>query len=273
MSYTDRGRVARQYRDASKLNARIALHERFSANSYGLQRWIFDQIYLPSKARVLDVGCGPARLWTENLDRIPDGWSITLADASPGMIRKAEDNLAGSELRPDFRVADARDLPFEDGSFDAVVANHILYHVPDRSRAFWEISRVLRPNGRLYAATNGQGSQREMGRMQKVLDPSHPDESAFQAPLAFSLENGRDQLAGFFSDVCLRRYEDALVVTESGPLVDYLLSGRASDVARETAADEFGRRVAELEEGLERELAARGEIRITKDVGMFVARR
>lgn len=270
MSYTDPGRVARQYRDASNLNARIALHKRFSANAHGLQRWIFDQIEPADTSRVLDVGCGPARLWTENLDRVPNGWSITLADASPGMIHEAKANLAGSALRPDFRVADAQDLPFGSGSFDAVVANHMLYHVPDRSRAVSELARVLRPNGRLYAATNGQNSQREMGWMQKVLDPSHPDE-AFLAPLAFSLENGAAQLAGPFSEVSLLRYEDALVVTESRPLVDYLLSGRASDVV--VAADEFGRRVAELEERLERELAARGEIRVTKDAGMFVARK
>lgn len=273
MSYTDRGRVARQYRDASNLNARIALHERFSANGYGLQRWIFDRIEPAGVSRVLDLGCGPARLWTENLGRVPDGWSITLADASPGMIREAKDNLAGSALRPDFRVADAQDLPFESGSFDAVVANHMLYHVPDRPRAISEMARVLRPNGRLYAATNGQGSQREMGWMQKILDPSHPDEGTFLAPLAFSLENGAAQLAGPFSEVSLLRYEDALVVTESGPLVAYLLSGRASDVAREVAADGFGRRVAELEGRLERELATRGVIRATKDAGMFVARR
>ena len=273
MSYTDRGRVARQYRDASNLNARVALHERFSANACGLQRWIFDRIELAGASRVLDLGCGPARLWTENLDRVPSGWSVALADASPGMIREAEDNLAGSELRPDFRIADAQDLPFGDGSFDAVVANHMLYHVPDRPRAISEIARVLRPNGRLYASTNGQHSQREMGWMQKVLDPSHPDESVFMAPLAFGLENGAAQLAGSFPEVSLYRYEDALVVTEAKPLMDYLLSGRASDVARKTAADEFGRRVAGLEERLERELAARGEIRITKDAGMFVARR
>ncbi len=272
MSYTDRGRVERQYRDASNLNARVALHERFSTDAHGLQRWIFDQLELPETARVLDVGCGPGRLWTENLDRIPDVWSITLADASPGMVREAEDRL-GPDRRMTFRVADAQEIPFEDKSFDAVVANHMLYHVPDRPHAISEMARVLRPNGRLYAATNGQNSQQEMGWMQKILDPSHPDENVFQAPLAFSLENGAAQLAGSFPGVSLLRYEDALVVTEAEPLVDYLLSGRASDVARETAHDEFGRRVSELEERLEQELAARGEIRVTKDVGMFVARR
>lgn len=273
MSYTDGERVARQYRDASNLNARIALHERSGTNAEGLHRWVFDQIELPAAARVLDLGCGPGRLWTENLDRLPDAWDVTLTDASPGMVREAENALTGSGPRLDFRVADAREIPFEDESFDAVVANHMLYHAPERPRAISEIARVLRPDGCLYAATNGGGSQREMGWMQKILDPSHPDENVSPAPLAFSLENGAAQLAGSFSEVSLRRYEDALVVTEVEPLVDYLLSGRASDVARETAADEFGRRVAELEDELGRGLAARGGIRISKDAGTFVARK
>ena len=51
MTYSEREFVARQYRDASKLNARIALHERFSTNPYGLQAWIFDHFELPDDAK------------------------------------------------------------------------------------------------------------------------------------------------------------------------------------------------------------------------------
>ena len=46
-------------------------------------------------------------------------------------------------------VADVQDLPFPDASFDAVIANHMLFHVEDRPRALGEIVRVLRPDGRL----------------------------------------------------------------------------------------------------------------------------
>ena len=52
-------------------------------------------------------------------------------------------------------MADIRDLPFEDESFDGVVANHMLYHVPDRPQALAEIRRVLRSAGRVFATTNG----------------------------------------------------------------------------------------------------------------------
>lgn len=271
MTYEDPGFVARQYRDASNLGARIALHQCFSTNDHPWQRWVFDQFELPPARRVLELGCGPGNLWVENMDRIPEGWSLTLTDASPGMVREAEGRL-GSDRRFEFRVADAQDLPFEDDIFDAVVANHMLYHVLDRTGAFSEIVRVLGPGGHLYAATNGEGHMREMGPMLRALDPSHPAGSFFRDLPGFSLENGAKQLSLWFSEVSLRRYEDALAVTEAKPLTDYLLSGAAADAAaRELAADQFRRRAAELTDHLERELASRGEIRITKDTGLFVA--
>ena len=273
MTYEDPSFVARQYSDASNLNARITLHRRFSTSDQPWQRWVFDQFGLPSPGRVLELGCGPGDLWVENLDRVPEGWSIKLTDASPGMVSEAEARL-GSDRRFTFGVADAQEIPFEDRTFDAVVANGMLYHVPDRDRAFSEIARVLKPGGILYAATNGEGHLREMGWMKHILDPAHPADVATKQPLGFDLENGTEQLSPWFPDVSLQRYEDALVVTTTKPLVDYLLSGAAADAAkRESGADEFNRRVAELNDRLERELASRGEIRITKDSGLFVARK
>ncbi len=50
MTYSNPGYVTRQYRDASNLEARIALHERFSTNPYGLPRWIFDHFELQDEA-------------------------------------------------------------------------------------------------------------------------------------------------------------------------------------------------------------------------------
>ena len=62
-----------QYNIADKFNDRVALHVRFSTNRYGWQRWRFDQLVLPPAGRVLEVGCGPGRLWLDNHERIPAG--------------------------------------------------------------------------------------------------------------------------------------------------------------------------------------------------------
>jgi SAM-dependent methyltransferase len=153
-----------------------------------------------------------------------------------------------------------------DGAFDAIIANHMLYHhVPDRPRAFSEVARVLSPGGCLYAATNVGGHMRELGPMRHVLDPSHPSDAATKDPMGFSLENGAAQLSQWFLEVSLRRYEGALVVTEAAPPIEYLLPG--------TSAAAAVRRAVMLRKFLDEQLAERGAIRITKGSGLFVARR
>jgi ubiquinone/menaquinone biosynthesis C-methylase UbiE len=72
------------------------------------------------------------------------------------MLRDAQAYLGALAGRFAFAVVDARDIPFAANSFDAVIANHMLYHIkPGRGQAFSEIARVLKPEGRLYASTNG----------------------------------------------------------------------------------------------------------------------
>jgi ubiquinone/menaquinone biosynthesis C-methylase UbiE len=73
---------------------------------------------------VLEVGCGDGNIWRENLDRIPPGWRLTLTDFSPGMVDAARAVLGD---RAEYAVADVQELPFSDASFDAVIANHMLF--------------------------------------------------------------------------------------------------------------------------------------------------
>jgi SAM-dependent methyltransferase len=148
------------------------------------------------------------------------------------MIRTATEALANSCERFSFAVADAHSIPFADRQFDAVVANHMLYHVPDRAQAFSEIHRTLRPDGRLFAATNGDSHMRQLEDLVQRFDPSlgyHLGE------LGFTLENGAEQLCPWFSEIEVRLHVDALCVTEAEPLVDYVFSAiEADDETRRT---------------------------------------
>ncbi len=106
--------LAEQYRDDSNLASRMSLHERFSTNPYGFQRWIFDRLDLAPDARVLELGCGTGVLWLKNRDRLPEGWNITLSDLSSGML-PAKDFLNGARLEQLKRTVDyaiARDGAF-----------------------------------------------------------------------------------------------------------------------------------------------------------------
>ena len=248
-----------QYKNASNLNDRIQLHVRFSTNRYDFHKWVFDQLKLGPESRVLELGCGPGSLWRPNLDRIPPGWQITLSDFSPGMLEQARANLAGA--RPfGFQQADAQALPFADASFDAAIANHMLYHVPDRPRAFSEIQRVLRPGGRFYAATNGESHLRELHDIVRQFDPTI---GMWRQPgdQTFTIEQAQSELSHFFSHVLLRRYDSNLVVTEAEPLVAF--------VASMVGAELSGSRRAEFMQMVEQRIAADGAIHITKDTGLF----
>lgn len=255
----DQTYLRKQYQNASNLNDRIRIHVRFSTNRYGWHPWVFDQIKLPEHALVLELGCGPGRLWKENLGRIPTGWEIMLTDFSPGMLEEARRNLAGVR-RFAFEVADAQALPFNDAGFDAVIANHMLYHVPDRTRAFAEIRRVLRPTGRCYAATNGEAHLREMHDLVRQFDPTI---GMWRQPgdQTFTIEQAQSELSHHFSHVLLHRYESALVVTEAEPLVAF--------VASMADANLTGARRAEFTRVVEQRIVADGAIHITKDTGLF----
>jgi ubiquinone/menaquinone biosynthesis C-methylase UbiE len=151
-----------QYKDATNLDARVRLHRLFSTNKYGWHRWCFDHYLLPAQARVLEIGCGPAHLWTTNLDRVPPGWHITLSDFSSGMLEQAQQNLGSHAAAFQFQIIDAQQIPFKSDVFDAVIANHMLYHVPDRLKALSEMRRVLKPGSIVYLATNGWSHLRRL---------------------------------------------------------------------------------------------------------------
>jgi SAM-dependent methyltransferase len=250
-----------QYKNARNLEARIGLHARFSTNGHGWHPWVFDHLTpLPAQSRVLELGSGPGQLWAQSLQRVPPGWDVTLSDLSPGMVEEARGNLRHSNHPFTFAVIDAQAIPYGDGSFDAVIANHMLNHVPDRQRAFREIRRVLRPGGRLYAATTGQSHLRELVHLVARIDPALP----FQDGVAFTLEDGTQQLSPWFSRIELHHYEDALAITEAAPLIAYVRSTRAG-------AALAGDRLTRLTAAIEQELAARGTIHVTKATGLLEA--
>ncbi len=257
--------LEKQYRDASNLNARIDLHQRYSVNEYDWFHWISDHFDIPPAARILELGCGPAVLWQNNLHRIPEGWDITLSDFSPGMVETAHKNLADSPHDFHFQQIDAQDIPFPDDSFDTVIANHMLYHVPDRERALAEIRRVLKPGGRFYATTVGDGHMAELRDLIERFagDVAHPWRKEHRP--TFTLENGAEQLSPWFDHVSRYIFEDSLLVTDVEPLIAYIRS-MASHF-------DFGDDIyAAMAAAVDEEINTQGCFKISKSSGLFVAR-
>ena len=251
-----------QYKDETNLDARVEIHKRFSTNSYGWFNWIFDTLVkLPANARILELGCGPGYMWKECASRVPSMWDITLSDLSSGMLDSAWRNLVVTGRSYKFKEIDAQEIPFEDETFDAVIANHMLYHVPDRSKAITEIKRVLKTGGHFFATTVGDNHLKEITDWFRQI---HKCEVWDSFANLFTLENGLAQLKPLFPNVTVSRYEDNLHVTELKPLIAYFRSGVR---AGELSEDE----IVKLRTDLEKELKEKGKIFIQKDSGMFEA--
>jgi SAM-dependent methyltransferase len=253
---TDRQeRTRQQYATDANLTTRINLHRRFSANPVSWNRWVFDHMRLSSASAVLEIGAGTGRLWSENRDRLPAGFRLVFSDPSDGMLVSARGRLAG--LRNiEFRQTHADKLADHDRTFDTVIANHMLYEVPDRRAVFNEVVRVLRPEGRFYAATNGENHMHELDAL-----IGQPEKTQGISTTPFNLENGARQLEPFFGSVELVRYDNPLAITDASAVVDYVAS---------LSLDLSQRELNSIGEAVDQIIANDGAFRVTPDPGMFL---
>ena len=220
---TDRAYLrGEQYATGANLSARIALHQRFRVGSISWPEWFFDRLRFPATARILELGCGTGMFWQEMADRLSTGWTLLLTDFSEGMVREAAAATSGLPCGVAVTVAEAGAIPLADRSVDAVVASHMLYHVPDRERALQDIHRVLAPNGALYAATIGET---HLHQLRDVVASFASDARPLHAVThRFSAENGGAQLRKLFADVDEEVLEGELHVTEAQAIADYVRS-------------------------------------------------
>ncbi len=107
-------------------------------------------IGLNAHGRTLDLGTGPGHIPLLVCDALP-GTQVVGVDLSREMLVIAERHRATSPHadRVSYQLADVKDLPFDDASFDTVYSNTILHHIPDPTPFLREAYRVLKPNGAL----------------------------------------------------------------------------------------------------------------------------
>ena len=212
-----------QYKNASNISARINLHSMYSKNRQGWFPWIYEKCNIVDGMNILELGCGSGSLWLENLGKIPGHVNITLSDLSDGMIRDLRRNLENDKGIFSFESFDCHDIPYEKGSFDLVIANHVLFYCDDIEKVAKEVYRVLTPGGVFVCSTYGKEHMKEVNRLVYDFDQRIvlAAENLYDR---FGRENGAKILSKVFEDVSWQQYEDSLEVTEPEPLISYILS-------------------------------------------------
>jgi SAM-dependent methyltransferase len=202
MSLDDPETVKKQYAREDGLRARRRLYEEISGPHAPDVLW--QTLVEWSPRRVLEVGGGPGEL-SERMQK-ELGAEVSYLDISPRMVELAR------ERGVDAQVGDVQSLPFEDGTFDTVVAAWMLYHVPDIDRGLAEIARVLRPGGALIAVTNSVLHISELRELMAYPD-GHQE--------TFNRENGEELLRTHFGQIERLDLETEVTVRDRQKLVDY----------------------------------------------------
>jgi len=256
--------MQRQYKDSTNLMARAMIHIKYGPPGKAFS--VADTGLITAGAKVLDIGCGPARFWAVNAAVLPPDLDLTLADQSQGMVDEALKTVTavqGKWRAVAGKVADVCALPFADKTFDIVLAMHMLYHAGDKERAVSEIARVLKPGGVLIATTNGADNFRELDAL--TVDVFNPP-GGLMGSGSFSLESGRPWLERHFKEVTVHPGTDILRVTDPQDVVNFIRSYPPGDTATE---DQLQRLDAELA----KRMAAQGNVfPITRIAGYMVAR-
>lgn len=174
--------VAEEYADDARLRRRASAYKG-AATAVDVRVPLVAAVGEARPGRVLEVGCG----WGELAEWITreTGVEVVATDLSPHMVKLAR------ERSLDASVADVQALPFTDGAFDVVVAAWMLYHVPELDRGLAEIARVVRPEGRLVAATNSIFRLHELRELV----------GSGRSSITFSRESGEELLGRYFAAV------------------------------------------------------------------------
>ncbi len=120
------------------------------------------QAHAPDGGRVLEWGCGPARIIIRHLPALlGPGWSVTGSDANTKTIRWCADHLQGIRF-----VENGAEPPlaFDDASFDCAYAVSVFTHLSADLQGRWagELRRVLKPRGLFLCTLNGDASRAQL---------------------------------------------------------------------------------------------------------------
>ncbi|AEF80765.1 transcriptional regulator [Leadbettera azotonutricia ZAS-9] len=226
--------------------------------------WIFEHFPKGENLKVLELGCGTGLFWLTNRNSIPKTWEITLTDYSRGMLETTKKTLSRIQCNFNYDVVNAENIKYTKNSFDAILANNMLYHIENRQKAISDIYDILKPNGIFIASIMGIDDLKEMHELLYKFLETKGNLFKF-SELKFSLNNGLEQLKKVFNNAVLINHENALKINEIEPIINYYLSFNEIQNNTKILPEEY---IDEFKEYLKKEIDK--EMMVTKNDGIFV---
>lgn len=267
--------LKKQYQNANNISARIRIHEQYSVNKQSWFSWICEKCEIKSGMRILEIGCGNGAMWLENIERLVrhgiTDLQLVVSDISVGVVGDARRSIQEylkkidileNSLNFDFQVFDCASIPYEENSFDLVIANHVMFYCKDISVVCKEIARVLKPQGRFVCSTYGAKHMKEIRELVKRFD-ERIVLSGKDLYEIFGLDNGAELLGKTFQQIRLERYEDEIIIDDANPLIEYVLSCHGNQ--NQYLLDRYN----EFKSFIVKSVGT--EFHITKDAGIFCA--
>lgn len=255
--------LSMQYQNASNISARIRLHRDYSLNKEGWFHWLFRHLDLKPGMKILELGAGNGALWSKNLVELPKGLTIVLSDISEGILVDAKNEI-GDNAEFQYAVFDAQKIPFADNTFDLVIANHMLFYCDDIPKTLKEVCRVMKKGGFFACSTY---SKRHMHEITDLVQEFNPEIVLSSTNLydRFGLDNGAEILSKDFTNISCHKYQDAIELSESTPIISYILSCHGNQ--NELLIDRYG----EFKDYVTNRV--KNGFYITKDAGYFYCKK
>jgi len=267
---TDPAYLADQYSDGEKLRIRLEAHRLYSERpNEGFHARQVAALGIRGGERVLDVGCGSGSLHARLAEA---GAQVVGIDASAGMLAEAAAQARAAELPVALARADAQAIPLGSACVDAVLASHMLYHVPDQRRALREMRRVLVPGGRAVLTTNAADFARELHDVHVASARACGYVPGALAAFPFTLDD-LPLVLDVFPSARVDRMENAFVFPTAEAALAYYASGGV-DLIEDPPADagHRGPLLAAAHERIQAIIGREGVFRVSKTAGCFVAR-
>ncbi|MDX2139206.1 MAG: class I SAM-dependent methyltransferase [Chloroflexota bacterium] len=258
-----------QYADDRYLRIRQQIHDQYTVPRVDFASWVLDRADWQATSRVLDVGTGSG-VYYPMLHKRNKRLHYIGVDNSAGM-------LTHHQAMHDLLLADALKLPFASGTFDVVMAHHMLFHVQDIEAAIDEFRRVLKPRGILMTATNSIQTMPEFQALFRrallLLSNYVRPNSPYLLPPhnAFTLENGVRRLARHFYAVVRYDLPSMLVFPEIDPVMEYLNSLRGLREEHLPPDVTWDSLMEAMYDQVQRVITLQGELVVSKLSGVLVA--